>query len=86
MVNDKGYVDEDRGRKVMLGMEKVNYYGNEVAGSVYKREWRVVGVLLRDIRNGFFVEVVGGGEEELEGEGYRVMMGNRDEELEKELE
>lgn len=86
VLNDNGYVHEDTRTKVMLAMEKLNYYPNEVARSLYKRESRLVGLLLPDITNPFFPQLARGAEDELQREGYRLIIGNSDEELEKELD
>lgn len=86
VLNDNGYVHEDTRTKVMLAMEKLNYYPNEVARSLYKRESRLIGLLLPDITNPFFPQLARGAEDELQREGYRLIIGNSDEELEKELD
>ncbi|MCY8277348.1 LacI family transcriptional regulator, partial [Bacillus inaquosorum] len=60
---------------------KLNYYPNEVARSLYKRESRLIGLLLPDITNPFFPQLARGAEDELNREGYRLIFGNSDEEL-----
>lgn len=86
VLNDNGYVHEETRTRVMAAMEKLNYYPNEVARSLYKRESRLIGLLLPDITNPFFPQLARGAEDELNREGYRLIFGNSDEELNKELE
>ncbi|MCY8463200.1 LacI family DNA-binding transcriptional regulator [Bacillus atrophaeus] len=86
VLNDNGYVHEETRTRVTAAMEKLNYYPNEVARSLYKRESRLIGLLLPDITNPFFPQLARGVEDELQREGYRLIFGNSDEHLEKELE
>lgn len=86
VLNDNGYVHEETRTRVIAAMEKLNYYPNEVARSLYKRESRLIGLLLPDITNPFFPQLARGAEDELNREGYRLIFGNSDEELKKELE
>nr|CAA81048.1 repressor of ribose transport operon [Bacillus subtilis subsp. subtilis str. 168] len=85
-LNDNGYVHEETRTRVIAAMAKLNYYPNEVARSLYKRESRLIGLLLPDITNPFFPQLARGAEDELNREGYRLIFGNSDEELKKELE
>lgn len=86
VLNDNGYVHEETRTRVIAAMAKLNYYPNEVARSLYKRESRLIGLLLPDITNPFFPQLARGAEDELNREGYRLIFGNSDEELKKELE
>ncbi|RJS55791.1 LacI family transcriptional regulator [Bacillus subtilis] len=86
VLNDNGYVHEETRTRVIAAMEKLNYYPNEVARSLYKRESRLIGLLLPDITNPFFPQLARGAEDELNREGYRLIFGNSDEELTKERE
>ncbi len=86
VLNDNGYVHEDTRTKVMLAMEKLNYYPNEVARSLYKRESRLVGLLLPDITNPFFRSLPAALKTSCSGKDTQLIIGNSDEELEKELD
>lgn len=84
VLNDNGYVHEETRTRVIAAMAKLNYYPNEVARSLYKRESRLIGLLLPDITNPFFPQLARGADE-LNREGYRLIFGNSDEELKKNL-
>ncbi|MCY8309697.1 LacI family DNA-binding transcriptional regulator [Bacillus vallismortis] len=86
VLNENGYVHEETRTRVIAAMERLNYFPNEVARSLYKRESRLIGLLLPDITNPFFPQLARGAEDELNREGYRLIFGNSDEELKKELE
>ncbi|WP_203363407.1 LacI family DNA-binding transcriptional regulator [Bacillus sp. REN10] len=84
VLNETGYVHEDTKKIVEAAIQKLNYSPNEVARSLYKRESRLVGLLLPDITNPFFPELARGVEDVLQKQGFRVLLGNSDEDPEKE--
>ncbi|KIL78791.1 LacI family DNA-binding transcriptional regulator [Bacillus badius] len=84
VLNNKGYVHEDTLRKVQQAIEKLNYSPNEVARSLFKRQSKLVGLLLPDITNPFFPELARGVEDELQKQDFRLLFGNSDENPEKE--
>ncbi|MEC3885730.1 LacI family DNA-binding transcriptional regulator [Halobacillus litoralis] len=86
VLNDNGYVGADTRKKVMEAIAELNYSPNEVARSLYKRESRLIGLLLPDITNPFFPQLARGVEDELSEAGYRLLLGNSDENIQKELD
>ncbi len=85
VLNDSGYVQRETRKKVEEAIKELEYIPNEVARSLYRKESRLVGLLLPDITNPFFPELARGVEDELQKEGYHLLFGNSDEKLEKEL-
>lgn len=85
VLNDNGYVQLDTRRKVEEAIQQLEYIPNEVARSLYKKESRLIGLLLPDITNPFFPEMARGVEDELQKEGFYLLFGNSDESLEREL-
>ncbi|WP_226659297.1 LacI family DNA-binding transcriptional regulator [Pseudalkalibacillus hwajinpoensis] len=86
VLNDNGYVGAETRKRVMAAIEGLNYSPNEVARSLYKRESRLIGLLLPDITNPFFPQLARGIEDEVHRAGFRLLLGNSDEEASKELE
>jgi LacI family transcriptional regulator len=86
VLNDTGYVGTDTRKKVMKAIAQLKYSPNEVARSLYKRESRLIGLLLPDITNPFFPQLARGVEDELGESGFRLLLGNSDENTEKELD
>ncbi len=84
VLNSTGYVREDTREKVMQAITLLNYSPNEVARSLYKRESRLIGLLLPDITNPFFPQLARGIEDEVHSQGFRLLFGNSDEDLKKE--
>ncbi|MGE7218415.1 LacI family DNA-binding transcriptional regulator [Priestia koreensis] len=86
VLNDTGYVHQDTRKRVAKAIKELNYSPNEVARSLYKRESRLIGLLLPDITNPFFPELARGVEDEVHRQGFRVILGNSDENEQKELD
>ncbi|WP_270179749.1 LacI family DNA-binding transcriptional regulator [Alkalihalobacillus sp. CinArs1] len=86
VLNDNGYVGSETREKVMKAITKLKYSPNEVARSLYKRESRLIGLLLPDITNPFFPQLARGVEDEVNRAGYRLLLGNSDESIQKELD
>lgn len=84
VLNNKGYVHQDTLTRVQQAIQKLNYSPNEVARSLFKRKSKLVGLLLPDITNPFFPELARGVEDELQKQGFRLLLGNSDEDPEKE--
>ncbi|WP_347551885.1 LacI family DNA-binding transcriptional regulator [Pseudalkalibacillus hwajinpoensis] len=86
VLNDNGYVGADTRKRVMETIKHLNYSPNEVARSLYKRESRLIGLLLPDITNPFFPQLARGVEDEVNRSGFRLLLGNSDEDATKELD
>ncbi|MFD1849549.1 LacI family DNA-binding transcriptional regulator [Oceanobacillus bengalensis] len=86
VINDSGYAHEDTRKVVLEAVNKLNYKPNEVARSLFKRKSKLIGLILPDITNPFFPALARGVEDYLQKEGYRVIFGNSDEQLEKEMD
>lgn len=85
VLNDTGYVHIDTKTRVTQAMQELNYFPNEVARSLFKRESRLVGLILPDITNPFFPQLARGVEDEIHAHGFRLLFGNSDEDREKEM-
>lgn len=86
VLNDSGYVHEDTRKTVNKAIKQLNYKPNEVARSLFKKKSRLIGLLLPDIRNPFFPELARGVEDEVQKHGFKLMIGNADEDPGKETE
>lgn len=85
-LNEKGYVHQDTRKVIEEAIKELNYKPNEVARSLFNKKSRLIGLLLPDIRNPFFPEMARGAEDEAQKSGYRLIIGNADEKLEKEID
>ncbi|NPV54987.1 MAG: LacI family DNA-binding transcriptional regulator [Firmicutes bacterium] len=86
VLNGTGQVKQETREAVLKAVERLNYRPNPLAQSLRNKKTRLIAVLLPDITNPFFPEVVRGLEDTAKGYGYNIILGNTDENREKELE
>jgi LacI family transcriptional regulator len=86
VLNNSGYAHEDTRKAVLDAIQKLNYKPNEVARSLFKQTSKLIGLILPDITNPFFPALARGVEDHLREQGYRLIMGNSDEQLEQEID
>lgn len=84
-LNKSGYVKKETQDKIDKAIQDLNYSPNETARTLYKRKSKMIGLLLPDISNPFFTVVARGVEDEAMEQGYHIILGNGDNNDEKEL-
>lgn len=84
VLNNQGYVHEDTRKKVERAIHELNYKPNAVARSLYKKTSKSIGLIIPDITNPFFPQLVRAVEETMNRAGYTVLLFNSDEVLERE--
>src|ERR1017187_4582452 len=67
-------VSEDRKQRVLRAMSALHYQPDEIARSLKKGRTRAIGVVVPDITNAFYPEVVRGVEEAALAHGYAVFL------------
>jgi LacI family transcriptional regulator len=77
-------VDPVLAARVRAVVEKLNYRPSNAARSLRTRRTRVWGLVISDIRNPFFTDVVRGIEDAAQQAGYALVLCNADEQLAKE--
>ena len=83
-LNNSGYVSESTRKKVEKAVKELNFYPNEVARSLFQKKSKVIGLLLPDITNPFFPAVAKGVEDGVNQRGYSLLLGNVEDDAEKE--
>ncbi|WP_035052336.1 LacI family DNA-binding transcriptional regulator [Carnobacterium pleistocenium] len=83
-LNHSGYVSEAARKKVEAAVKELNFYPNEVARSLYQKKSKLIGLLLPDIANPFFPLIAKGVEDGVNQRGYSLLLGNVEDDLEKE--
>lgn len=84
VLNDSGYVGQETRLKVEKAIIDLNYIPNAAARSLSKRETNVIGVLIPELGNPFFSEILEGISEETDQKNLNVILCNSDNNLEKE--
>lgn len=86
VLNDIDVVNEDTKKKVLDAIKKLGYRPNIVARSLKTQRTKTIGILLPDISNQFYPEIVRGAEDVSNIYDYNVILCNSDLDIEKEKE
>lgn len=85
VLSNSPLVTEDTRKKVLDVIESVNYIPNYLARSLKIKETKTIGVIVPDIGNSFYFEVLRGIEKVLDKEDFNIMLCNSDYDEKKEL-
>lgn len=86
VLNNRGYISEETRQKVYDAMKKLNYRPNEVARSLTKKSTNTIGVIVPHIRHPYFSELISNLENEASKRGYKIILCNSQEKVNKERE
>jgi LacI family transcriptional regulator len=86
VLNGSDRVDAELAARVHEAVARLSYRRSGLARSLRAQRARVVGLVISDIRNPFFTDVVRGIEDRVGADGYSLVLCNSDEELEKEAD
>tara|TARA_Y100000588_G_C14161124_1_gene884860 strand:+ start:365 stop:1399 length:1035 start_codon:yes stop_codon:yes gene_type:complete len=79
-------VSERTRNSVLKAVEQLGYVPNLVAGSLASSRSKLIAVIVPSLINTVFVEVIKGLQETLEAEGYQILLGNTDYDLDREYQ
>ena len=83
VVNNNGYVSEEKRRRVEAAVLELHYIPNALGPSLRSKRTQTLAVVLSDITNPFWTTVARGIEDTANLNGYHLIIGNTDESLEK---
>lgn len=86
VLNDIDVVNEDTKKKVLDAIKKLGYRPNIVARSLKTQRTKTIGILLPDISNQFYPEIVRGAEDVSNIYDYNIILCNSDLDMHKEKE
>jgi len=78
VINNTRYVSEETSAKVLETIKKLNYYQNSQAKGLVTGKSHIIGLVVSDITNPFFPELVRGVEKNAIQHGYEVFLFNTD--------
>ena len=77
-VNSPSLVDSETAGKVWAAIAELEYYPNSQARSLVSGRSRLLGLIVSDITNPFFPEVIKGFEDVAAGQGFDILIGSTD--------
>jgi LacI family transcriptional regulator len=84
VVNESAYVSPDLHRRVRLAIRRLRYRPNLLARSLAKRRSHTIGMIVPNIANPFWPEVVRGAEDRAHAGGYTILLASSDDDATKE--
>jgi LacI family transcriptional regulator len=85
VLNDSGYVKEETKQRILVAIKEMNYTPSAIARSLSKSETNTIGVIVPDITNSYFGEIIKGISEIAERNNLNIILFNTDNYLEKEI-
>ncbi|MDQ1578323.1 MAG: LacI family transcriptional regulator [Microbacteriaceae bacterium] len=86
VLNGNAPVSKATLERVQTAASELGYRRNTLASSLRRRASRLIGVVVPDVANPFYTEVVRGIEDQLRGAGYLLVLCNSDGKIEKQTE
>jgi LacI family transcriptional regulator len=74
VINNSGYVSPGMRERVEQALREVNYHPNQVARSLRRGETRTMGLIVPDLANSFYSDLLRGTEDYLASVGYRLIV------------
>lgn len=84
VISGTARVSKARAAKVLNAIKELDYHPNEIARSLKVRQTKMLGMLLPDITNPFFSDIIRGAEDAALERGYLLLTANTDEQVERE--
>jgi len=74
VLNNKGYVSPKLTQRVLSATEALDYHPDQVARSLKVRQTQTIGIVIPDVTNPFFTDVIKGVENEARAAGYSLIL------------
>ncbi len=84
VLNNESSVSDELRQKVLKSMHELGYHPNAVARSLKSRQTKTIGIILPDISNEYYSEIVRGAEDVAHNENYSIILCNSDNNSKKE--
>jgi len=84
VINNTGYVNEETRKLVVKAIDELGYIPNELARSLFRKQSKIIGVIVPHISTIFFAELIEAIEDALANDGYKLMIFNSRDDIERE--
>jgi len=84
VINKTRFVSEPTRQRVLKAMAKLHYQPDGIAQSLRSKRTNTIGLIISDIANPFYPEVVRGVEKEMVKKGYSIILTDTDDDIKKE--
>ena len=84
VLNNRGYISKETRKKVEKAMKELNYFPNDIARSLFNKRTNLIGLILPTTSNPFFGELTFNIENICNSFGYKVLICNSLNDIEKE--
>lgn len=85
VINEKGEVSPETRQRILKAIEQLGYRPNSLARGLAMNKTLTLGLIVPDIANPFFPEIVQGAEQIALEHGYTIVLGNTNENPEREM-
>ena len=85
VINDWPYITDETREKVQASIKELGYRPSFLASSLRTGRTNTIGIMIADITNPFFGQLIRGIEDVLSSAGYGIFLANTNEDLEKEI-
>lgn len=86
VINNDGYVSTEKRERVRIAIDRLDYRPNRAARNLASNRSAVIGLLVPDVNNPYFPEVVHGVEDAARKRGYNVLLFNTESKVDQERE
>lgn len=84
VLNNKEDVNEDTRKRILEIIEEMNYKPNQVARTLYKKNSNLIAVIVPDLINPYYPEIIQAIETTFKNQGYHILLYNTSNDIEKE--
>ncbi len=84
VINNKGYVNDETKELVLKAIEELSYVPNELARSLFKKQSRIIGIIVPHMTSYYFQELIEIIEDVIIDHDYHVMVCNSRDDFERE--
>lgn len=74
IINHSGRVSETTKQKVQKVISQTHYHPNQVARTLYQKKSKMIGIIIPDLKNRFYAQIVDGIQEVIQSQGYTALI------------